>query len=224
MTTYSSDLEDRRAPRRRPGRRGAARPPPPPRARRRWRGRSRAPPCRLFTSARGTITGCRRRSRRLAVHEPAGERRRAAEVEALRRSRRRGGARSFERLLVADHLGDRALAEAAGDAHDRLDHELVGAVGDAAADELAVDLQVVERQVLEVVEARRRRRRSRRARSGSRARRGGSANSCARGMLADRGRLGDLEDDLRGVDLVPCAARPRSAPAGPGRRSSGRRC
>ena len=55
-------------------------------------------------------------------------------------------------LRVADELRDRLLAQPAGDPHDGLDDELVGLVAQAARDELAVDLQVVEGQVLEVVE------------------------------------------------------------------------
>jgi hypothetical protein len=53
--------------------------------------------------------------------------------------------------LVGDELGDRLLAHAAGDVHHRGDHQPVGLVAHAVGDELAVDLQVVERQVLEVV-------------------------------------------------------------------------
>jgi len=55
-------------------------------------------------------------------------------------------------FLVADELGDRVLAESACDADERLDDEPVGLAGGAAGDELAVDLQEVKRQVLEVVE------------------------------------------------------------------------
>ena len=55
-------------------------------------------------------------------------------------------------LLVGDELGDRLLAESLGDADDGLDHELVDLAVGGVLDELAVDLDVVERQVLEVVE------------------------------------------------------------------------
>ena len=57
------------------------------------------------------------------------------------------------RFATLDALGDRAFAEALRDGDERRDDELVGAVGRAAGDELAVDLEVVEREVLEVVEA-----------------------------------------------------------------------
>src|SRR5829696_7196687 len=91
----------------------------------------------------------------LGLDEPERQRRGLADVVALRvvDAERR---QQLERLLVADHLRDRALAEAARDVHDGLDHELVRAVAEAGAHELAVDLEVVERQVLEVVEARER--------------------------------------------------------------------
>ena len=55
-------------------------------------------------------------------------------------------------LVVGDELGDRFFAEASGDPDDGLDHELVDLSAGGVLDELAVDLDVVERQVLEVVE------------------------------------------------------------------------
>src|SRR5581483_10213903 len=54
--------------------------------------------------------------------------------------------------VVTDELGDRARAETPSDVDDGLDDEPVGRVGDEVGDELAVDLQVVEVEVLEVVE------------------------------------------------------------------------
>ena len=83
--------------------------------------------------------------------ERLGQRQRPADVEAL------GvvdalAAQELHELVVADELRHGLLAEALGDVDDRADDELVGAVGEAVGDELAVDLQVVERQVLEVVE------------------------------------------------------------------------
>ena len=56
------------------------------------------------------------------------------------------------RRVVLDELGDRRLAEAAGDLDDRLDGELVGVAARHVADELAVDLDHVEGQLLQVVE------------------------------------------------------------------------
>ena len=61
-------------------------------------------------------------------------------------------AQQLERLAVVDELGDRALAQPAGDVDDRPHDQLVGPVVGRSRDELAVDLQQVERQVLEVVE------------------------------------------------------------------------
>src|SRR5581483_10882797 len=58
----------------------------------------------------------------------------------------------LDRRIVADELGDRPAAQAARDVHDRTHDQLVGGVGDEVGDELAVDLQVVELEVLEVVE------------------------------------------------------------------------
>ena len=55
-------------------------------------------------------------------------------------------------FLVADEFGDGVFAHAAGDLHDGGDQGAVGRVGGAVADELAVDLEVVKREVLEVVE------------------------------------------------------------------------
>ena len=56
------------------------------------------------------------------------------------------------RRVVLDELGDRRLAEAAGDLDDRLDGQLVGVVARHVADEGAVDLDQVEGDLLQVVE------------------------------------------------------------------------
>lgn len=55
-------------------------------------------------------------------------------------------------MVVADELGDRLGAEASGDVDYGLDDELIGGGVDELGDEPAVDLQVVELEVLEVVE------------------------------------------------------------------------
>ena len=97
--------------------------------------------------------------------------------------------------LVADELGDRALAHAAGELDDGADHEPVGGVGGAVADELAVDLDEVEGQVLEVVEG---------AEARAEVVQGEAAAELAEllgeaargGDVVDRGGLGDLEDQL----------------------------
>ena len=54
--------------------------------------------------------------------------------------------------VVLDVLGDRRLAEAAGDLDDRLHGELVGVAVGHVADERAVDLDQVEGDALQVVE------------------------------------------------------------------------
>jgi hypothetical protein len=56
-------------------------------------------------------------------------------------------AQQADRLLVADEFGDRALAEAARELDDRLDDRLIGLAAPQAGDEVAVDLEEVERQV-----------------------------------------------------------------------------
>ena len=99
----------------------------------------------------------------------------------------------FDGFLVADELGDRALAHAAGDLHDCGDQDAVGLIHGAVADELAVDLEVVEGQVLEVVEG---------AEAGAEVVEGEVAAQLGqalgelrgRGDVGDRGGLGDLED------------------------------
>ena len=55
-------------------------------------------------------------------------------------------------VVVLDELGDRRLAEPAGDLDDRLDGELVGVAAGHVADERAVDLDQVEGDPLQVVE------------------------------------------------------------------------
>jgi hypothetical protein len=54
--------------------------------------------------------------------------------------------------IVRHELGDGLFPRAPGDAGDRPDHELVHPAGEEVADEVAVDLEVVEGQGLEVVE------------------------------------------------------------------------
>ena len=55
-------------------------------------------------------------------------------------------------VFVGDELGDRLFAEALGDADDGFDDELVDASAGRVFDEFAVDLDVVEWEVFEVVE------------------------------------------------------------------------
>jgi hypothetical protein len=47
--------------------------------------------------------------------------------------------------VIADELGNRPLAEASSNSHDRGDHQTIGGVVQTVDDELAVDLEVVER-------------------------------------------------------------------------------
>ena len=86
-----------------------------------------------------------------APHSPCFERLRLAQVESLREVDP-VLAQDLDRLVVADELGDRLAAEAAGDLDQGADDELVGLGVGQVLDELAVDLQVVELEVLEVVE------------------------------------------------------------------------
>src|SRR5277367_1541308 len=58
----------------------------------------------------------------------------------------------LKRRLIADELGDRQPAHALDNSHQRLDHELIVRRVRQSADEVAVDLQIAERQALEVLE------------------------------------------------------------------------
>jgi hypothetical protein len=55
-------------------------------------------------------------------------------------------------FLVANKLSDRVFAHASGDLDDGGNQDSVGFVGGAVADVFTIDLEVVERQVFEVVE------------------------------------------------------------------------
>ena len=55
--------------------------------------------------------------------------------------------------LVADKLCDRLLVEPPGDPHDGLNDQPVDGRVDTPGHKFAINLQVIERQVLEVVEA-----------------------------------------------------------------------
>ena len=109
---------------------------------------SRSPPAACSATARGM--------RRCAGSFPnrGSERQlrpRASDLEAL------GvvdavAAQHAQRRLVADELRDRLPAHPPDDLRERLDDELVGRRDGQAADEVAVDLQVAEGQVLEVLE------------------------------------------------------------------------
>ena len=56
----------------------------------------------------------------------------------------------LQRLVVAHEFSDGALAEAAGNGDHRLHEMLVHGVARRVADEAAVDLEVIDRQMLEV--------------------------------------------------------------------------
>ena len=63
------------------------------------------------------------------------------------------GRQVLERVGVFDVLGDGGLAEALGEGDDSVDDEAVGEIVDAVQNELAVDLEIAEWQIFEVVEA-----------------------------------------------------------------------
>src|SRR5581483_5009525 len=102
----------------------------------------------------GCCRGAPSRSRASGESQPeqVGRRRRAAEqvplpvVDA-------DLAHERHRLAVLDPLGDRLLTECAREAHDRLDDRATGRVARRVADELTVDLQVLNREPLQVREA-----------------------------------------------------------------------
>ena len=125
--------------------------------------------------------------------------------------------------FVGDELGDRLFAEASGDADDGLDHELVDVSAGGVLDEFAVDLDVVEWQVLEVVEG---------AEAGAEVIEREAAAEVAQvlreglgvGDVGDGGGLGDLEDQVRRVDAGWSAGDRRSLRGVAGRRATCRRC
>src|SRR4051794_15520882 len=103
-------------------------------------------------STRGNLDGGAPAAGRTCFEaQPVGERGGAPEVIALRLVDAEL-AQERDRLRIAGLLGHRALAHAARDLHERLDDDAVAGVAGAVAHELAVDLEVVEREVLEVVE------------------------------------------------------------------------
>ncbi len=62
--------------------------------------------------------------------------------------------RSARDLLALDRLGDGLLAHDVADLVDRLDHRAVDRIVQHVRDEAAVDLQEIDRQVLQVAERR----------------------------------------------------------------------
>ena len=97
------------------------------------------------------VTSGGRRPRAVLGGQGLGDVDRVAEVEAL------GHvdavfAQHFRGHVVLDVLGDRLLAQPAGDLDDRLDGQLVGVAAGHVADERAVDLDQVEREPLQMVE------------------------------------------------------------------------
>ena len=83
--------------------------------------------------------------------------------------------------------------------HDRPQYQLVGGAGRKVADELPVDLEVVERQVLQVVEGAKARAEVIECEAATDV---GERGHESPGLvhIADGGRLGDLEDQLGGID------------------------
>ena len=125
-------------------------------------------------------------------------------------------------LLVLDELGDGLLPEAGGRVHEALEDHPVGARGRALAHELAVDLEDVERQLLEVDE---------RAEPGAEvverepaADLGERTGELTRLLeVADGGGLGDLEDELGGSPISPNSSATARNAAGSGTLPSGSR-
>src|SRR5207248_9571611 len=105
----------------------------------------------------------------------------------------------LEALMAAHELRDGLLAEPVRHLHDRPQYQLVGGASRRVPDELTVDLEVVERQVLQVVEG---------AKASAEVIECEAATDIRqRGYeppglvhIADRSRLGDLEDQLGGID------------------------
>src|SRR4051812_1208366 len=108
---------------------------------------------RRIRAGRQTTRAASADDRRVAERPGADllERARPPEVVALGVVDTQAG-EQVDGLLVADDLGDRLLVEAAGEFDHRLDHQLVGGAVAGVSNELAVDLQEVEWQVLQVVE------------------------------------------------------------------------
>ncbi len=112
------------------------------------------------------------------------------------------------------------MREPAGELDARLDDQLVGAAFRAVLDELAVDLEVVERQILQVVEG---------TETGAEVveremtTEGGQlVDELARAVdVLDRGRLGDLEDEPVGIDGAAAITSPMCETS-PGRPASDR--
>ena len=103
--------------------------------------------------------------------------------------------------LVADELGDRLAAHAAGDVDDRLDDEAVVARGGQLVHEVAVDLQEAEGEALGVVE---RPEADAEVVEGDRAaeRLHAFAEGARAAHVGDRGGLGDLDDQAARIDAV----------------------
>ena len=120
-------------------------------------------------------------------------------------------AQELERLVVGDELRDRRLAQLRREINYRLDHGLVCDIRGEIADEVAVDLQKLQREVLEVIEGAEPRSE---VVEGEPAAHGGELRGELPGLVhvEDRGGLGHLEDQARGVDhhvaeLLPDGAR-----------------
>ena len=104
-------------------------------------------------------------------------------------------------LFVGHEFGDRFFAEASGDADDGFDHELVDLSAGGVFDEFAVDLDVVEGEVFEVVEG---------SEAGAEVIEREAAAVVAEvlrerlgvGDVGDGGCLGDFEDEVCGVAVA----------------------
>jgi len=103
--------------------------------------------------------------------------------------------------LIRDEFGHGLLPHASRDLYERLDDELVRGIGAKATNEVAIDLEIVEGEMLQVIE---------RAESGAKVIQREAAPATPQfsrkrlGVVdvADRRRFGQLEDQARGVEYA----------------------
>ena len=101
--------------------------------------------------------------------------------------------------LIGDEFRHGFLPHPPGDPHDRLDDELVDRIGPESTDEVAIDLEIVEREMLQVIE---------RAKAGAEIVQREAATPAPQLRherlrlvdVANGRRFGQLEDQTRGVD------------------------
>jgi hypothetical protein len=74
-----------------------------------------------------------------------------ADMEALRVVDA-AAAQAIRYVLIGDEFRHRFLSHALGDRHDRLDDELVDGICAKATNDVTIDLQIVKRKMLQVIE------------------------------------------------------------------------